>query len=129
MGSIVDREKEIFTYSALGLSPPDVGMLFFAESAIYSVIGGMGGYLFSQVVAKLLSLAGHLGIFTPPEMNFSSLSSILTILIVMLVVMLSTIYPALKAGKSANPGVARKWRMPPPRDNQIEFCSPSLFQV
>jgi len=124
MGSIVDREKEIFTYSALGLSPPDVGMLFFAESAIYSVIGGMGGYLFSQVVAKLLSLAGHLGIFTPPEMNFSSLSSILTILIVMLVVMLSTIYPALKAGKSANPGVARKWRMPPPRDNQIEFLFP-----
>ncbi|MCJ8331341.1 MAG: hypothetical protein HRT89_23525, partial [Lentisphaeria bacterium] len=34
MGSIVDREREIFTYSALGLDPPDVAMLFFAESAV-----------------------------------------------------------------------------------------------
>jgi hypothetical protein len=57
-------------------------------------------------------------------MNFSSLSSILTILIVMGVVMLSTIYPALKAGKSANPGVARKWRMPEPKDGKIEFLFP-----
>jgi hypothetical protein len=124
MGSIVDREREIFTYSALGLSPPSVGALFFAESAVYSVVGGMGGYLLSQVVAKFLVFLGSRGLFHPPEMNFSSLSSVLTILIVMGVVMLSTIYPAVKAGKSANPGVARKWKMPPPKGDHIEFVFP-----
>lgn len=124
MGSIVDREKEIFTFSALGLAPPDVGTLFFAESAVYSVIGGVGGYLFSQVVAKLLEIMASYGIFYPPEMNFSSLSSIYTILIVMALVMLSTIYPAIKAGKSANPGVARKWQMPEPEGNNMKFIFP-----
>ncbi len=124
MGSIVDREKEIFTYSALGLAPPDVGALFFAESAVYSVIGGMGGYLLSQLVAKLLKWLGNLGLITPPEMNFSSLTSVCTILIVMAVVMLSTIYPAIKAGKSANPGVARKWKMPAPKGNRMDFVFP-----
>jgi hypothetical protein len=124
MGSIVDREREIFTYSAMGLSPPDVGALFFAESAVYSVVGGMGGYLLSQLVAKLLAFLGSHGFFKPPEMNFSSLSSVLTILIVMAVVMLSTIYPALKAGKSANPGVARKWRMPAPEGDELKFVFP-----
>lgn len=124
MGSIVDREREIFTYSALGLSPPDVGALFFAESAVYSVIGGMGGYLLSQVVAKGLNALGRAGVITPPEMNFSSLTSVLTILIVMAVVMLSTIFPALKAGKSANPGVARKWKMPDPKGNRMDFVFP-----
>ena len=124
MGSIVDREREIFTYSALGLAPPDVGALFFAESAVYSVIGGMGGYLLSQVVAKALNTLGRLGVLTPPEMNFSSLTSVLTILIVMAVVMLSTIFPALKAGKSANPGVARRWKMPAPKGNRLDFVFP-----
>ena len=124
MGSIVDREREIFTYSALGLAPPDVGALFFAESAVYSVIGGMGGYLLSQVVAKVLNALGRMGVLTPPEMNFSSLTSVLTILIVMAVVMLSTIFPALKAGKSANPGVARRWKMPAPKGNRLDFVFP-----
>ena len=124
MGSIVDREREIFTYSALGLSPPNVGALFFAESAVYSVIGGMGGYLLSQVVAKGFGALGRLGLMTPPEMNFSSLTSVCTILIVMAVVMLSTIFPALRASRSANPGVARKWKMPTPEGDQMRFVFP-----
>jgi len=124
MGSIVDREKEIFTFSALGLAPPDVATLFFAESAVYSVIGGVGGYLFSQLAAAFLGMLAHYGIFYPPEMNFSSLSSIYTILIVMGLVMISTIIPAIKAGRSANPGVARKWKMPEPKDNVMRFVFP-----
>ena len=124
MGSIVDREREIFTYSALGLSPPNVGALFFAESAVYSVLGGMGGYLLSQVVAKVFSILGRLGLMTPPEMNFSSLTSVCTILIVMAVVMLSTIFPALRASRSANPGVARKWKMPAPEGDRMRFVFP-----
>ena len=60
-----------------------------------------------------------------PDVNFSSsFSSIITILIVMLTVMLSTIYPALMAGRSANPGVARKWRMPKPEGDVMRFTFP-----
>lgn len=124
LGSIVDRQKEIFTYSALGLAPPDVGALFFAESGVYAVLGGMGGYLLSQVVAKLVNLGGERGWFVPPEMNFSSLASVLTILVVMAMVMVSTIYPALKAGRSANPGVARRWKMPRPEGDRVQFVFP-----
>lgn len=124
LGSITDRSKEIFTYSALGLSPPDVGALFFAESSVYAIIGGVGGYLLSQVCAALLSLGGEYGLFHPPDMNFSSFASAMTILVVMVTVMLSTIYPALQAGKAANPGVSRKWKMPSPEGNKISFVFP-----
>lgn len=124
LGSIVDRQKEIFTYSALGLAPPDVGALFFAESGVYAVLGGMGGYLVSQVASKIVYICGEQGWFVPPEMNFSSLSSVLTILIVMAMVIISTIYPALKAGRSANPGLSRKWKMPKPDGEKIEFVFP-----
>ncbi len=124
LGSIVDREREIYTYSALGLSPPSVGALFFAESSVYAVVGGMGGYLFSQLIAKMLEILGSYGLFHPPEMNFSSLSSVSTILVVMATVLLSTIYPAMMAGRSANPGVARKWKMPKPNGDRLDFLFP-----
>lgn len=124
LGSIVDRQKEIFTFSALGLAPPHVAALFFAESAVFAVIGGMGGYLISQVVVKVLTLLSERGLADVPDVNFSSFSSIVTILIVMLTVILSTIYPAIMAGRSANPGIARKWRMPRPEGDTLRFTFP-----
>jgi hypothetical protein len=124
MGSIVDRQKEIFTFSALGLGPIDVGVMFFAESFVFAVLGGMGGYLIGQIVAKLLSLLSAHGVSGVPELNVSSFSSIVTIGVVMVTVMLSTVYPALMASRSANPGVARKWRMPKPTGDVMSFTFP-----
>jgi hypothetical protein len=124
LGSIVDRQKEIFTYSALGLSPRDVGTLFFAESSVIAVIGGMGGYLIGQLVSKGLNVMADAGLIEIPAFNFSSLSSLITIGIVMLTVLLSTIYPALMASRSANPGVNRAWRMPKPDGDKLTFTFP-----
>src|SRR5204863_2580102 len=47
LGSVIDREKEIYTFSALGLAPRNIAMLFFVEAGVYAVVGGFGGYLFS----------------------------------------------------------------------------------
>lgn len=124
LGSIADREKEIFTFSALGLSPKDVSILFFAESSVYAIIGGLGGYLLSQIVSALLRVLAGFGLIQAPDMNYSSLSTVYTILIVMLTVLLSTIYPAIKAGRAANPGVARRWKMPAPVGNKLQFQFP-----
>ena len=124
MGSIIDRQREIFTYSALGLSPPDIGMLFFAESSVYAVLGGMGGYLLGQVTAKLVNVLGAHGLIDAPEMNFASLGSVMTLLVVMALVGLSTIYPAIRASRAANPGVARSWRMPSPVGDRLDFVYP-----
>ena len=43
LGSVADRQKEIYTFSALGLAPKHVATLFFAESMVYALIGGLGG--------------------------------------------------------------------------------------
>ncbi len=114
LGSVVDREREIYTFSSLGLAPAHVAMLFFAEASIYAVVGGMGGYLLGQTAAKLFAWLGRIGNFHVPAMNFSSMNAIATLFIVMGVVLLSTLYPALKAARSANPGIQRAWRLPPP---------------
>ncbi|MEI6219361.1 MAG: ABC transporter permease, partial [bacterium] len=105
LGSVADREREIYTFSALGLAPRHVAMLFFAEAMVYSLLGGMGGYLLAQGTIKIMTILSHYGLAVVPEMNVSSTNTIITILIVMGTVLVSAIYPALKASRSANPGL------------------------
>ncbi len=124
LGSVADREKEIYTFSALGLAPTHVASLFFAEALVFSVIGGFGGYMLAQVVMKVLEFFATFGWVVVPEMNHSSTNAIVTILIVMMTVLISAIYPAIKASRSANPGVMRSWRMPHPQDDKVEMTFP-----
>ncbi|MHC4716459.1 MAG: ABC transporter permease, partial [Planctomycetota bacterium] len=117
LGSVSDREKEIYAFSALGLAPPHVAGLFFAEACVYAVVGGMGGYLLGQVVSRGMNAVAAMrwfGEFDPPRMNYSSTNAIVTVLAVMCTVLISTIYPAVKASRSANPGIQRSWRIGKP---------------
>ena len=124
LGSVSDREREIYTFSSLGLAPPHVASLFFAEASMYAVIGGMGGYLLGQAVARGLGILAGYGIVSVPAMNYSSTNAIVTILIVMGTVLISTIYPAVKASRSANPGIQRSWRIPKPEGNLYDLIFP-----
>ncbi|NBB95598.1 MAG: hypothetical protein GVY16_07635 [Planctomycetes bacterium] len=124
LGSVSDREREIYTFSSLGLAPPHVASLFFAEASIYAVVGGMGGYLLGQVVAVLLGWMSSMGWLSVPTMNYSSTNAIVTIVIVMGTVLVSTIYPAVKASRSANPGIQRRWRIPKPKDDLYDLVFP-----
>jgi hypothetical protein len=124
LGSVSDREREIYTFSSLGLAPAHVASLFFAEASMYAVVGGMGGYLLGQVVASLLAwMSGAMG-WSVPSMNYSSTNAIVTIVIVMCTVLVSTIYPAVKASRSANPGIQRAWRIPRPDGNLYDLVFP-----
>ncbi|MDP6505824.1 MAG: ABC transporter permease, partial [Planctomycetota bacterium] len=124
LGSVADREREIYTFSSLGLAPPHVASLFFAEAMIYSVIGGLGGYLIAQISMQVLSYLADFGLVRVPEMNYSSTNAIVTILIVMATVLISAIYPAIKASKSANPGILRSWRLPTPEGDTFDIQFP-----
>jgi hypothetical protein len=124
LGSVSDREREIYTFSSLGLAPAHVAGLFFAEAAIYAVVGGMGGYLLGQIVARVLGYAASLGWVAVPAMNYSSTNAIVTVLIVMGTVLISTVYPAMKASRSANPGIQRSWRIPSPEGNLYDLIFP-----
>jgi hypothetical protein len=124
LGSVADREREIYTFSALGLAPRHVAMLFLSEAIVYALIGGMGGYLLAQGVVRLLTTLAEYGWVRVPEMNVSSTNTIVTILIVMATVLLSAVYPAIKASKSANPGLMRTWRPPPPEGDVWNMVFP-----
>ncbi len=124
LGSIQDREREIYTFSALGLSPGHVGALFFAEAAVYAVVGGMGGQLLAQFVALAAAQLASLGLISPPNINYSSSNSLFALGVVMLTVIISAAYPAYRASKSANPGLARSWKPPKAEGDLLTMTFP-----
>ncbi len=124
LGSVTDREKEIYTFSALGLAPTHVAGLFFIEALVYAVVGGLGGYLVAQGFTGALGVISRFVVVSAPEINYSSTNSIVTMMIVMATVLLSAVYPAMKAGKSANPGVIRNWKMPKAEGDTLNITFP-----
>jgi hypothetical protein len=111
LGSVYERVREIGIFSAIGLAPNHVAMLFFAESLVYAVLGSVAGYFVAQLVAKIIVLTGW---FPQLYLNFSSMSAVFSTVVVVAVVLLSTIYPARKASEVATPAEERTWRLPEP---------------
>ncbi|MAE64694.1 MAG: hypothetical protein CMJ18_10550 [Phycisphaeraceae bacterium] len=124
LGSVADREREIYSFSALGLAPAHVAGLFFAEAMVYAIVGGLGGYLLAQAVTKVLAVTAGFGWIAAPQMNYSSTNTMVAILIVMATVLVSAIYPAVRASRSANPGIMRAWRLPAPEGDVLDLTFP-----
>jgi len=120
LGSVYERQREIWTYNSVGLSPMHISALFVAESCVFAVIGSVAGYLVGQTIAKMvtsetMSLFGityknfmHLPGLT---LNYSSTSAVAAVFLVMATTIASTIYPAKKAHELAMPDIEMSWQM------------------
>jgi cell division protein FtsX len=106
LGAVSERTREIHVYTSIGLAPSHVGMLFLAEAAALGTIGVVSGYIFGQGLATILSYT-HL--LPGVDLNYSSLSAIVTMGLVLMLVMLSALWPARSATRVAAPSLDRKW--------------------
>lgn len=121
LGSVYERVREIYIYSSLGLAPTHIAALFIAEAAVYAVLGAVAGYLFGQVLSKVLL---ETGLLAGLNLNYSSLSAVGSTIVIMLTVLLSVIYPARKASEIASPGIERRWQLPEPEGDEIHMKLP-----
>jgi len=85
------------------------------------VLGGIAGYLFGQVLSKIIA-AGNM--IPGLDLNYSSMSAVGTEIVVISVVLLSTLYPAKKASELCVPGIERSWRLPEPEGDHLTMPMP-----
>ena len=111
IASVLERQREIGIFSAVGLSPKQISALFFAESLVYAVIGAVSGYLLALSVGAVIARTGWFGGLS---LNYSSLSAVYAVMIVVAVVLLSTLYPAKRAREIATPSGEGEWFADPP---------------
>lgn len=121
LGSVYERVREIYIYSSLGLAPTHIAALFVAEAAVYAILGAVAGYLFGQVVSKVLA---ETGLLAGLNLNYSSLAAVASTIVIMVTVLLSVIYPARKASEIASPGIERRWQLPEPQGDEIDMTLP-----
>ena len=121
MGSVYERTREIGTFNAIGLAPAHVSGLFMSEAVALGVVGAVLGYLIGQAVAQFM---GHLGVLQGLQLNYSSMSAVLTLGLVIGLVVASAFYPARMAGRICTPGIERRWRPPAPEGHRIQMQLP-----
>ncbi|MDE0638601.1 MAG: M28 family peptidase [Candidatus Poribacteria bacterium] len=121
LGAVYERVREISIYSSVGLAPIHIAFLFLAEACVYAIVGAVLGYLTGQVIATTLV---HFGWLAGLTLNYSSMSTVVATVIVMIVVLLSTLYPAIKASRMAVPDIERKWKLPEPEGDVWHFNLP-----
>ena len=123
LGTVYERLKDIGIYAAVGLTPSHIALLFVAEACAYAVLGITLGYLGGQGTGLVLNYWDMMGGL---NLNYSSLAAVFSALIVMGVVLLSTVYPARVAARTAVPDLARRWQPEPPVGAEWEFRFPFL---
>ncbi len=121
LGAVYERTREIGTLNAIGLAPVHVSGLFIAEAVALAVIGAVMGYLLGQTAAQLM---GSLGWLQGLELNYSSLSAVVTVGLVIALVVASALYPAHMAGKICTPGIERRWKPPVPDGHDLRMRLP-----
>lgn len=115
VAGVYERTREIGIFSAIGLAPNHVALLYFAESLVYGVLGSVLGYFCAQGLGRFLIATDAIpGLYV----NFSATSSVLASLMVAGVVLGSSLYPARIARKIAAPALDDEFQLPPPDSDE-----------
>ncbi|MEM3424821.1 MAG: FtsX-like permease family protein [Thermoproteota archaeon] len=107
LGGVMERIREGYIYSSLGLAPVQVGLMFFGENIIYAIVGSMTGYL-GGISASYLTR--KIGLINLP-VNYTSSFVMIAVGLVIVLVLAASLYPFYKVSVTVTPSLERKWRL------------------
>jgi len=106
LGAIVERRREISTYSVIGASPLNTVIMFISEHIVYAILGGFLGYIFGNIILKVSGQS--LSIYY----TYTTSSLFIAVGFSMLMILLASLYPALIIAKMVTPSLERVWKIP-----------------
>lgn len=132
LGNVKERTYEIGVYSAVGVSPRGISLIFLAEAMIYALTAAVLGYLLG-ILGNILLISAKM-LPTNYIVNSSSTATELAIGVSMLFTLAATAYPAMVAARLVTPSLERKWKMATkPKgetwDIPLPFSMPSIQEA
>ncbi|MEM3945376.1 MAG: M28 family peptidase [Candidatus Micrarchaeia archaeon] len=109
LGSVKERGKELFVYSAVGLPPSGSAIIFITEAIIVSILSIVPAY-FLGIIANSLLISSKL----LPEnfsLNATSIAVMSAILSGIISTLLAMLYPIYLASKLVTPSLERRWKI------------------
>jgi hypothetical protein len=125
LGTVYERKAEIAVYNAVGLNPSHIFLFFLSEAFVYGILGSVGGYLTGQLLAMGVQA---LGLVQGVSVNFSSMMVAYAILFSIGLVLLSTLYPARVATRTAVPSGKLHWELPPHDGRTMNLSLPFIYR-
>ncbi|MEM1515625.1 MAG: M28 family peptidase [Candidatus Bathyarchaeia archaeon] len=122
--SIIERTKEIFIFSSLGISPMQIAGIFMTECFVTALIGAVLGYLLGVFNIYIGVMTGSVGQVIMP--NYSSRYVIIAVCIAVVSTLCVSAYPLYKVSKLVTPSLERKWKLTKPKDDVWEVPLPFL---
>ncbi|MGH7144935.1 MAG: FtsX-like permease family protein, partial [Planctomycetota bacterium] len=107
IGSVYERRQEIYVFSAVGLAPRHVAIMFLAEAVVYAGIAAVLGYFLGIILLGSLRTLGALPANFYP--NYLGVFVIYAALLAFAATLLSALYPIYLAGRMVNPSLERTW--------------------
>ncbi|HTL52110.1 MAG TPA: FtsX-like permease family protein [Planctomycetota bacterium] len=107
IGSVYERKQEIYVFSAVGLAPRHVAIMFLAEAVVYAGIAAVLGYFLGIILLGSLRAAHLLPENFYP--NYLGVFVIYSALLAFAATLLSALYPIWLAGRMVNPSLERTW--------------------
>lgn len=107
IGSVYERKQEIYVFSAVGLAPRHVAIMFLAEAVVYAGIAAVLGYFLGIILLGSLRSAGMLPANFYP--NYLGVFVVYSALLAFAATLLSALYPIWLAGRMVNPSLERTW--------------------
>ncbi|MGC8935452.1 MAG: M28 family peptidase [Thermoproteota archaeon] len=123
LGSVKERGRELYVYSAVGLPPSGSALIFITEAIIISILSIVPSY-FLGIITNSALISNKL----LPEnftLNATSISVIMAILAGVASTLLAMAYPIYLASKLITPSLERRWKIPTkPKGNIWEIPLP-----
>jgi ABC-type antimicrobial peptide transport system permease subunit len=107
LAAVHERRRELFTLTALGITPSQLRLMVFTEMLTYVVLPIFFGVISSMLVTRVLISQGMYPEGLYP--NFMSISVMMVIALVLLTAILGAIYPSRVAGRIAVPSLVTRW--------------------
>jgi hypothetical protein len=107
LAAVHERRRELFTLTALGITPSQLKLVVFTEMLTYVVLPLFLGLVGGMLATDILMARGAYPEGLYP--NFMSISVMLIIAIVVLCSILGAAYPSSVAGRIAVPSLVTRW--------------------
>ena len=126
ISNVKSRIKDIYVYSAVGLSPMGISLMFISESLIYALIGVVVGYVLGFAFNQLFISFGMLP--KTFSFNFSSFFVLVSLSLIIVASLIGSIYPSIVAARMITPSLERRWKIPTKPEKDV-WEIPMPFRV
>jgi len=110
LGNLKERTREIYVFTAVGLSPLGSALMYVTETLTCAVASVVTGYVLGFAANQALAAAGFLP--SAYVLNYASAFVVIALAVLIASALAASLYPSMVAATMITPSLERRWKPP-----------------